>query len=99
MSKVQSKWITVSCYILIFIAVVLLYVPTREEMIAQTAWVNIIKSTFTLNVLLAFFVWGIMIDKLTRKLPRKISWAIWGIGIVALVLIFKFVGGLPTVFG
>lgn len=98
MRKAIAKWVTLPSYILILVAVVLVYVPTREIMIAQTAWIRIIKSDLTLNVFLLLFMWGLLIDKLTKKMSRRKGWIIWGVGTILLILFFRFVGGFETIF-
>ena len=97
-TKVLSSWLTIACYVLLPVAVICLYGYAKEIIIAQTAWINIIKSNFTLNIFLAFFMWGVLVDKFTKKLSKKKGWIIWGVGTAALILLFRYAGGLQTIF-
>ena len=78
-------------------AAILFYVPAREHMIVQDAWVWIIKSNVTFNFILFFFLWGMLSDKMTKKLAKWKGWLVWGIGLIIIVLAFHFLGGYETI--
>jgi len=86
-------------YALIGITALLCYLPARKLMIVQDAWIWIIKSNSTLNFFIFLFMWGVVTDHYTKGMPRRKGWLIWGIGFVVIALLFRFVGGMITIFG
>lgn len=81
------------------IAMVASYMNVKDILLRQDAWVEVMQSPMTLNVVLLLFVWGVFADKTTKKMPRWKGWLIWGIGYAALILVLATVGGVPTRFG
>jgi hypothetical protein len=97
--KLDSKlWIVI--YIAVGLGIGFCYLPAREHMASQTAWAWIIKSNITFNFILIFFIWGLLCDKISKekgwKTNGKRSWIMFFIGIVLLVFVFRFLGGMPT---
>jgi len=86
-------------YIAIVVGAILSYMPAREVMIAQDAWVIVIRSGVTLNFILLLFLWGVLADRWTKKMPKKKGWFIWGIGFILIIVVYKVVGGYDTIFG
>lgn len=88
-------------YATIGLLAIFLYLPAREHMIVQDAWIWIIKSNITFNFILLFFIWGFTSDRIAKSRGWKIngikSWTLFAVGLVALILIFKFVGGYKTI--
>jgi hypothetical protein len=87
------------CYILIAIFAIFSYLPVRDAMIVQSAWIWIVNSQVTLNLIALFFLYGLLSDRYTKKMSKKKGWLIWAIGFVILVLILRFSGGISTRFG
>ena len=75
------------------------YLHAKEAMIVQDAWIWIIKSNVTFNFILFLFLWGLVADKYTKHMPKKKGWLIWGVGFIIIILIFRFIGGMETIFG
>lgn len=86
-------------YIVIAIVAGLSYLPAREVMKLQTAWVWVIKSDITLNFVVLFFLYGYLCDKFTKGWSKKRAWLVWGIGLAVLIFIFRFLGNMPTIWG
>lgn len=98
----SNKWLWPAIYGLVGITAVVFYIPAREVMISQTAWVHIIKSNVTFNFMLFFFLWGMVSDNVSKRLGWGIhSWKSWTFFVVSLLLIlvfFKNVGHYQTIF-
>jgi len=62
-----------------------------------TSYVAII-SKVTVNLMLLFLMVGIYIDRYTKKMSRWKGWLVWAIVTTALILFFKYVGGIETRF-
>lgn len=86
-------------YALIGVLAIVCYVPARSRMVVQDAWVWVVKSNVTLNFIIFLFLWGIIADKYTKGMSKKKSWAIWGVGFMVIILAFRFMGGMETIFG
>lgn len=86
-------------YVLVAIVAGLFYLSAREIMKVQTAWVWVVRSDITLNFVVLFFLYGLLCDRYTKGQSKKKSWVIWGGGLAILVLAFKFLGDMPTIFG
>lgn len=96
LSKHKNKlWIP--AYILVGALAIYLYFPAKEHMIVQDAWIWIIKSNVTFNFILFFFIYGVILDKITKKMSRKKAWAILIAGAVLIVVAFQFAGGYETI--
>lgn len=90
------RWIVV--YVAIITGIVFAYSPVKELMIRQDAWVKVVQSTLSVNLFVFLFMWGVVSDRLTKRMPRKKSWAVWAIGLVVILGALR-AGGLPMIFG
>lgn len=103
MQKVKAQLTRYKCYVapvsyfIIAVLATILYLPAREHMIVQDAWIWIIKSNVTFNFILFFFLWGIISDKYTKHMKKWQGWLIFSVGLVAIVLMFHFWGGYETI--
>ena len=57
-----------------------------------TVW----QSKFTVNILIIFYIVGRGVDKYTKGMPRWKGWSIWLVVTLTMILFFKYVGGLET---
>jgi hypothetical protein len=57
-----------------------------------------VMSNITVNFVLFLFLYGIIVDKYTKKMSKRKGWLIFIIGFIILVLFFKYVGGMETIF-
>jgi len=85
-------------YALVAVLIGICYFPAREIMIRQTAWIEVMKSNVTLNFVLFFLLFGVVCDKLTKGMPKRKAWLIWGIGLLVLIILFRS-AGMDTIFG
>ena len=94
----NRKWALV--YIAVGLGIGFSYIPARTHMISQWAWTWIVKSNVTLNFILIFFIWGLLCDKISKErgwsTSGSKSWLLFLVGIIALIFIFKVLGGYPT---
>lgn len=93
-----SAKLSVILYILIAILTVLSYLQAKQLMIVQDAWIWIIKSNVTMNFIIFLFLWGVFIDKATKKMSKKKGWAIWAVSLAILIMVFKYIAGMETIF-
>ena len=79
------------------------YMPAREHMSSQSAWVWIIKSNITFNFILIFFIWGMLSDRISKdkgwSTTGRKSWLLFFIGIAVLIFVFRTLGDYPTRWG
>ena len=95
----KPKTIITISYIFIGLLIVPAYLYGRSIMIWFDSYVMVTKTNMTLNFLLLFFFYGVLCDRLTKKMSKRKGWVIWGIGLVILMLFFRFAGGYETIFG
>ena len=62
------------------------------------SYVSVLETNITMNFVLLFFFWGVVCDRMNKKRSKKAGWIIWGIGMVILMVVFRFVGGYQTIF-
>lgn len=79
------------------------YLTAINDIKNQDAWLTVIESNVTINFLLLFYLYGCFADFLCKKrgwsYHNKKSWLVWGIGIIVLILIFRNIGDMETIFG
>ena len=77
------------------------YAYAVDLMNVQTAWIMIVKSNVTVNLVAIFGLWGIMSDQTAKKLKwsKTKGWLVFGAGIVAMIIVFRFAGGYVTIWG
>lgn len=63
-----------------------------DQSTTYTVW----DSDFTVNILILFGLFGALVDKKVKHLPKWKAWTIWAGATLALILFFKYVGGLET---
>jgi hypothetical protein len=95
----SSRWWYPAIYSLIIVTAASGYWFVRSVMIDQQTWFVVLKSNITLNFVLLFFLYGVLCDKITKRVSKKKAWMVWGAGLLILLLFFRFVGGYETVFG
>jgi uncharacterized membrane protein YcjF (UPF0283 family) len=81
------------------VATGLTYLIARDMMITTRPWLYVVQSNVTLNFVLFLFGWGVTSEQLTKGKTRRAQWIVFGIGMIAIILFFKFVGGFPTIAG
>jgi uncharacterized membrane protein len=96
--KHWKHWETV-LPILLILGIAMSYYPVRETMILQRSWYVATQTNVTLNFILFFFFYGVICDRMTKKMSRRKGWIIWATGMALLMVFFKIVGGYPTIFG
>jgi len=71
------------------------YPYARAIMIKQETSFTAVLSNIpgTLNFILLFFLWGLMSDKLTKRMSKRKGWLVFLAGIFVLILFFQLVGG------
>ena len=93
--KIAGKWA--------WLALVIFAVPSywwaRQAMIDQSTSFTATISNITLNFLLFLGVYGYIVDRKTKHMPKWKGWLILFIGFSVIVLAFRFLGGFETIFG
>lgn len=89
-------------YVLIAVFMVLSYAPAKEVIIRQSAWEKVVMSNITVNFVLLFFLWGMLADRISKSLKWNTrswkSWFLFSAGLIAMMLLFRFAGGMLTIF-
>ena len=97
-STMLSRIPTKVYYIVIGLLVIPSYIYSYQPLIAQeTSYIAII-SKFTVNIVLLFFFVGMWVDKATKHMPSWKGWLIWAVVTFAVILFFKYIGGLESRF-
>lgn len=90
-------------YAVLAITLIFTYLPAINNIKNQNAWLYVIESNVTINFLLLFYMYGHFADYFCKKrgwgYNDKKSWLLWGIGIIVLLLVFRNIGGMETIFG
>lgn len=86
-------------YIIVGIIAVGAYYYVRELMLNMNAWAFVKTSPLTMNMLLAFFMWGWFVDYKFKKMHKYKKLALDLIGVVAIIILLRFAGGVKTIFG
>jgi Ca2+/Na+ antiporter len=92
MSNVISwgrKHLTVIVYSLLGLGVLLSYQSMVILLTPQTAWVNITSGKVSASILVALFVWVILIEKISKKRhwSEKKAWIMSLSGVLALIYV------------
>ncbi|MDG6912645.1 MAG: hypothetical protein JRN35_06130 [Nitrososphaerota archaeon] len=95
----SSRWWLSGWYLAILAGGAAAYPFVRGIMIDQRVWFRAIQSNVTLNFILFLFFYGVLSEKMTKRMKRWQSWLVWGVGMVLIVLFFRFIGGWKTVLG
>ena len=95
-SNWQYKWIAL--YSLLIIGVGASYPSTHKIIIDQSCMFISIISNVTLNLILAFFMWGIIVDKITKHRPKWVGWTVWGTGMLCMIVFLTKGAGFETRF-
>ena len=94
----NRKLMTVA-YILIGILIIPAYWHGLKTLTWFDSTLTITTSNMTVNFLLLFFLYGVVCDRATRKMSKRKGWTIWIVGLIILLVIFRFVGGYETIIG
>lgn len=86
-------------YIIVGIIAVSAYYFIRALMLNMNAWAFVKTSPLTMNMLLAFFMWGWFVDYRFKKMSKYKKLALDMIGIIILIILLRFGGGIKTIFG
>ena len=95
-SNWQYKWIAL--YSLLIIGVGTSYLSAHRIIIDQSSMFITVISNVTLNLILVFFMWGIIVDKATKRYPKWVGWTVWGIGMVCMIAFLTKGAGFETRF-
>lgn len=90
----RYKWL--ATYGAIALLFVVSYTTIYNTIIDQSCYFIMTISDITLSLLLLLFMWGIVVDRSFARLSSRKRWLIWGIGMMVLILFFKFIGGYET---
>lgn len=84
-----------------FILLAILFIPAyiygRSILIDQITYFLAYDSKLTINIILLFGLAGKYVSIYTKGMSKIKGWAIWFIVILTLVMFFKYVGGLETI--
>jgi hypothetical protein len=86
-------------FVAIAVTVILSLKTVYTSMQSQQTWFTSVKTDITFNFVLLFFFYGILCDRLTKKMSRRKGWIVWAVGMALLMLFFRFVGGYSTNLG
>lgn len=75
------------------------YYPVRAVMTDQSTSYMALTSDVTVNLILILFFWGVTSDRLTKSWPKWKGWALFFVGMAVLILFFRLVGDVRTIFG
>ena len=95
-SSWRYKWIAL--YSLLAIGAIASYPSAHKIIIDQSCMFISVISNVTLNLILVFFMWGVIADRLTKRYPKWIGWTVWGIGMVCMILFLAKGAGIETRF-
>lgn len=92
-----------SYYIIISAIMIFAWATAKSWLVVQDAWLWVYKSNITLNFVLVFFIWGQVSDMIACKRGWKVggrnNWIFFFVGLLALIFIFKYIGGYETIWG
>jgi len=52
----------------------------------------------TVVFLIFLYIIGKTLDKITKKMPKAKGWAVYFTGLILVILVFKYIGGMETIF-
>ena len=90
-NKVKN-WIdnnSITIYIALAILTAVLYSRMVALMNVQTAWINVVSGRVSVSILVALFVWVMVIDRLAKKYRwnSKLAWVMSLLGVLILLLV------------
>lgn len=92
----RYRWLVSYSSLILLIAIS--YVPIQRIIKDQSSSFVLIISNITLNLILLFGLWGLVSDKLTKKMPKWVGWAIFFAGLFAMNLFLIKGAGFETRF-
>jgi uncharacterized membrane protein len=73
------------------------YIYGHSVLLDPKTYYVAILSTVTVNFVLFLFWYGVVMDKVTKKMNKWVGWLLWGIGFIGLIMVFKYIGGMETI--
>jgi hypothetical protein len=61
----------------------------------STIYIAIVNK-LSVNIILCFYLVGLYVNIYTKNMAKWKGWVIWALAIMALIMFFKYVGGLET---
>lgn len=52
----------------------------------------------TVVFLIFLYMIGVALDKYTKKMSKRKGWVVYLVGLVLVILVFKYIGGMETIF-
>ena len=68
----------------------------RSMLLDQSLTYTTIKSSndsMAVNYLLALYLYGVMVDRLSRRIGKRKAWLLWGVGLIAIIMTLRLVFG------
>ena len=82
------------------IAVVALsYAYMVNALTAVSSVFTAVEGGVTVNLILLYFFWGVMSDRIGKGRSRAFGWVVFCIGLAAITLTMRFAGGMHTLLG
>lgn len=88
LKKLTAKLPTIpvwAWYVIIVILAIVLYLPTRDSMIVQDAWIRVVKSKLTVNYITLLFLWGWLADRGRLSKNKRRNTIFWIGGLVLII--------------
>ena len=96
LSSWRHRWLVL--YSAIVLAVGLSYLSVQRIIIDQSSSFTTVISNITLSLILLFGMWGIISDKMTKRLPKWAGWTIFFVGLFCMVIFLAKGAGFETRF-
>lgn len=96
LSSWRHRWLVL--YSAIVLTMGLSYLSAQRIIIDQSSSFTTVISNVTLSLILLFGMWGIIADRLTKKLPKWLGWAIFFVGLFCMIMFLTKGAGFETRF-
>jgi len=90
LSKTHKK------YYIVALALLPAYIFGQNLLATQSTSYPAIINQVTVNFVILLYIIGVQISGYTKGMSKAKGWVIWAVIMVALILVFKYIGGMQT---
>jgi len=90
LSKIPKK------YYIVALALLPAYIYGQDLLSTQSTTYPAIINQITVNFVILLYLVGVQVSIYTKGMSKAKGWIIWAVVMVALILVFKYIGGMQT---
>ena len=72
------------------------YIFGQHLLVEQSTTYPAIINQITVNFVILLYIVGVQVSNYTKDMSKAKGWIIWAVVMIALILVFKYIGGMQT---